>query len=375
MRGIIESGNFEGFNLDLLPEAERQKLLDFLDELGLKLSELGVKKSNLTQDVGNGIDLGPAGGMDILGFTADQWLSTFENLDTTEQKLAAAGMAVGGLMNAWNMYHEYQRQAAQKELREFDAAQNKKRQTLDRQLDAGYISQRQYNQGLRELERETDRQRAELEYKAQKREWQMNMNRAVGETAMAVLNGLQAKPFLPVGLAMGALAGTLGAIQIATVAKSKPVKGYEDGLYRMQRSQDGKNFNVQYGGEPRTGLVTRPTHFIAGEKMPEMIIDGNSWKKISPEIKDSLYREIGRARGYQEGYYPNQNKPTQQATSPPVNDEGYNALIKVLSRTTEVLDRIESTGITAYLKRDMENSRKLAEDIKEYNDWRNSNKR
>ena len=45
-----------------------------------------------------------------------------------------------------------------------------------------------------------------------------------------------------------------------------------------------------------------------------------------------------------------------------------------LNRNSEVMERLERDGLTAYLKRDYENARKMKEDIADYDRLRNKNK-
>lgn len=47
-------------------------------------------------------------------------------------------------------------------------------------------------------------------------------------TAVAILNALATQPFMPLGLAMAAIAGTMGAIQMATIAAT-PIPQYKEG--------------------------------------------------------------------------------------------------------------------------------------------------
>ena len=217
-----------------------------VDLLKHKIQELQAAKNGLsgksTEPEGEEIDLGAAGEMDVLGFTADQWLETFSNLENLEDAIGAASMGVQGFMNAWSMYHELVSANERKELAEFERNNNRKKERQKSLLDNGLINQRQYDDAIKALEIEADKRKAEMEYKLAKRAWTMQLTSAIANTAMAVLNGLNTAPFMPLGIAMGALAGVLGGVQIATIAKNKPVKGFEKGLYPITREQDGKKF-------------------------------------------------------------------------------------------------------------------------------------
>ncbi|WP_417237182.1 MULTISPECIES: phage tail tape measure protein [Flavobacteriaceae] len=365
---FMESGQFEGFDMSLLSPEQQIEFQAQVDALKLKIQELIAEKNKLSGKPAEGegeIDLGVAGEMDVLGFSADQWLQTFSNLETLGDKIGAASMAVQGFMNAWSMYHEMVSANERKELNNFIKSNDKKKERLKSRLDQGYINQRQYDDAIKALDAEADKRKAEMEYKQAKRAWQMQLTQAIANTAMAVLNGLQSTPFLPVGIAMGALAGVLGGIQIATIAKNKPVKGYEQGYYNVTREQDGKNFNAQFGGESRSGLVDKPTVFLAGEggkNFPEMIIDGNSYKQMSPMVKEALNYEIARIKGFQNGYYQNE---TQQPEFNTTNNTSATdiMLVEALNRNSEILEKLEANGVTAFMDKEMRNIKKLRDEF------------
>lgn len=61
-------------------------------------------------------------------------------------------------------------------------------------------------------------------------------------TAMATANGLATQPFIPVGIAMGALATTLGMVQYALAAQQKPYAHggqLDGGVAQGPRHRDG----------------------------------------------------------------------------------------------------------------------------------------
>ena len=72
------------------------------------------------------------------------------------------------------------------------------------------------------LQKEKEKREAELraqEKKQRKLELKQQLADAIVSGALAVVNGLATKPFVPMGIAMGALAATTTAIQIATITK------------------------------------------------------------------------------------------------------------------------------------------------------------
>lgn len=372
MKAIMDGGDFKGFELELLTEDQKQALLDFLAEANLKLSDLLNKASG-----GSGIDTKRIDGdVDILGFTIDQWDTTLNNLDTAAGKLEAAQMAIGAMMNAWSMYNNFVAQKQQVELQQFERAQEAKQRTLERQLNAGYINQRQYNKSVEELEKESQRKRAEMEYKAAKREKEMAITGIILNTAMGVAKAMAQGGFV-LGVPWAAVVGALGAIQLGlALATPLPAKGFEDGLYPVKREQDGQMFKAGYGGDTKSGLVKKPTLFLAGEKnKPEMIIDNRAWKKMDPDVKNSLYRELSRVKGFESGYYPPQPQAAAERGSSSSSVEEDGTLVLVLNRAVNVLDRLEKNGVIARLSRNLENAKMIQDDIDDYNKLRNANKR
>jgi TP901 family phage tail tape measure protein len=377
MNGIIQGGEFEGFNLELLSPEQKQQLLDFLDEANLKLSDLINKMSSSGGEEGPSLD----GGVDVLGFSIEQWDQVFANLDTTAGKLEMAQMAVGSLMNAWSMYSNFQNKREQADLQEFERAQDQRQQRLQRQLDSGYINQRQYNRAVEEMEKESRKKRAEMEYKQAKREKEMAIANIVMNTAIGVSKAL-AQGGMVLGVPWAAIVAGLGAVQLGmAIATPLPAKGYEEGLYPVQREQDGKMFNASYGGETRSGLVSKPTLFLAGERRkPEMVIDDRAWAKMNPDVKNSLYRELGRMGrlpGYEGGYYPQMDvvREDSQSRSSGGDSSAYMLFTAALNRNSVVMERIEKEGVRAILLRTLENAKKIDDDIKDYHKLRNENKR
>ncbi|HNP68237.1 MAG TPA: phage tail tape measure protein [Aequorivita sp.] len=360
---IMNEGSFGGFDLEVLTPEQKAEMEKMLDDIKLKLAEVAAEKANLSgSGESDGLDLGTGGKIDIFGFSAQDWVDTFTNLDTVESKINAAGQAVQGFLNAWSTYYQYVNDNENRHLRQFERNQNKERTKLKNNLDSKLINQRQYDQGIAALEADMDKRKADLEYKQAKRAWKMQLANAIATAAMATLNGFNSTPFLPVGLIMGALAATLGTIQVGIIAKNKPVRGYESGYYPdtfpVEREQDGKIFNARYGGKPQSGMVKDPT-ILVGE-MPELIISNPDLKKFNPEVTASIGREIRRVRGYESGYT---SPAVKNAESPSAPSQDNTATNTVLVRVASILERLDEKGVTAYLVRDMENAKKMQDDL------------
>ncbi len=90
------------------------------------------------------------------------------------------------------------------------------------------------------------------------------------------------------------LSGLLFANAMAQVnladQEAQRVQGYAGGLYQVQ-DQNGAYYNARGGGQASTQMVSTPSVFLAGEKKPEMIIDGDTMSRIrmnQPGIIDAI---------------------------------------------------------------------------------------
>ena len=378
------SGYFSGINLELLTPEQVKVFEDLADELILKLTEVGVAKSALTgSDASESAEgakdqvTGAGGGVDIFGFTAEQWFEAFDHLETTEEKVLAIQTAVMGLADVHAQYASVFQKMNENEFRKFEQIQDKKRNKLNRDYDAGLIGKKQYDVTVRALDEETSRKKAELDYQQAKNDKVQGISNAIIGTSVAIM---QAYAQLgPIGGTIAAvLIGTLGALQINAIRKTPlPARGFEQGYYGnmpVRRDQDGKVFNASYGGNASTQLVNEPKYFLAGEggkNFPEMIIDGKSFKQFRPDFKNALYREIARVKGYESGYYQNQSAAAPKFEA---EDSTQMALIAMIGENNALLRDLRDNGIEAFLSRNMQNAKAFRDDIKQYEKLRNKNK-
>ena len=108
-----------------------------------------------------------------------------------------------------------------------------RRQHLIDQLNAEIAAQREAQAEEKRIQKEKERaqkKQEDLDYKRQLAQYENNLTSILLSNAMAAANAYATKPFIPVGLAMGSLAITLGAVQYALAKKAKPQKYAEGGL-------------------------------------------------------------------------------------------------------------------------------------------------
>ena len=258
----------------------------------------------------------------------------------------------------------------QAQVRQVEVAAKRKEKSLKSQLDRGIISQEEYETGIQKLNDETEKKKAQLEYEAAKRQRTVNIANAIASTALAVLNAMNTKPFFPLGLAMAGVATAMGAMQIATI-QSTPLPeapGYEKGFgmeYDMMREQDGKKFRT-VRRRLTSGLVDRPTHFIAGENGVEMVIDNPTYTKFPESVKRTLNRQIAIAKGYEGGRYSYLSNGND--TSSPKDD----LMIELLMENREAIRELRKTRFTAVVdKNDMRSAKNIIEMQDDYNYLKN----
>lgn len=356
-RVVSGQDNTMGVDFNILSDEQKNKFIEDIEVLKKAYAELlALKRGNGEQEDSFGqASMSTFGNADVLGFTVEQWASTFQNLDTLSQKLKAGDMIVSGLQNMWGQYNAYVTASENASLRKYESGLDKRKAKLKQQLDQGYINQVQYKRGVEALEDDVAKKRAELEYKQAKRDRDMAVVNAIINTARGVTAALGQAP--PMSFVLAGLTAAMGALQIMTIRKQPlPARGYEDGLYPdyIKREQDGKVFKAGYGGKTRSGMVNKPTYFLAGEgSKPEMVIDSATYKKLDPELRNALVRQLQGIKGFEGGYY----SPETQRIEIPVNNtssdsnretqELMSQFYEILNRTTSVLEKIEEKGLTA----------------------------
>src|SRR5690606_21557351 len=149
-----------------------------------------AKKAELKDSPENPLSNGEAsvglGQTDILGFSPDQWLLFFDNIQNGTVGIETMGMAVQALQNVWAQYGAMVEAGENRRLKQYETTANQRERRLKMQLDRGMISQDQYHKAVEAVEADYNRKKAEMEYKQAKRKKQMDLANAVSSTAMAV---------------------------------------------------------------------------------------------------------------------------------------------------------------------------------------------
>ena len=144
---------------------------------------------------------------DIFGMSPEDW-------EDLEGKIGKAIQLAGQLADIWGQFNQIQADKEKKELQEYERSCNK-------QLNAGKITQEQYNARTSQLDADLEKKKTEIAKKQAKRDKAQSIFSAIISTAAAIA---QALPNIPLSI----IAGIMGAAQIAVIA-SQPLPEYAKG--------------------------------------------------------------------------------------------------------------------------------------------------
>lgn len=296
--------------------------------------------------------------IDILGFSAQDWEESFKNLDTTEGKLKAIGMAFQALANAGQMFSELTRSLGERDLKNFERVQEKKKNAYTKQLNEGYITNEDYNKKIQKLERETANKKAELEYKQAKADKIARMFSIVGNTAVGISAAL---PNIPLAVVVGAL----GAVQLGIVA-AQP-------LPEKQSFAEGGFTGYGSGKPDETGKIPAGIVHAREYVIPEAITMNPRYANIISWI-ESVRTGNAKVDSFADGgMVANAAASSSANTAPAITGMNYDADIKTfLQKNIELLEFLIENGV--HLEESMQNARRLDKLQKEWNELTSKNK-
>ncbi|MEC5156679.1 phage tail tape measure protein [Chryseobacterium sp. MP_3.2] len=366
---------YEGLDLGILTPEQRESVLKFIDEAGNKIAEFKAKIAGEDQKDKGPKKLSQKGSNDVLGMSLDDWDTMFTNVQNGTDMLGTMVAAVGALQNAFGAYYKYVEANEKRQLQNYQFRTDAKKRGYKKQLQEGYINQETFKKLTIKADQDLEKKKAELAIKAAKREKAMQIASIIGNTANAIMGIWAQFPKFDFGATaaiMSGVVGALGLVQLGTVLRTPlpTAEGYEDGFnteYPMERSQDGNKFNVRRR-RLSSGLVDRPTHFIAGENnRVEMVIDNPTWTKYPAELKQAIYSANSRAKGFENGF--NTTEKTSESS-----DEMMMMMMTTLNKMNGTLDNIQRYGIEAKIAKTARNGKDIDEMRNEFLDLNNKNK-
>lgn len=296
---IVRKGEVGGISLstDQLKQYETM-LAQLRKQLGEAIAQTeNLESKGLWENIQN-MFTGTGNGS-LFGVSQSDWEQFFANLEQGTMGAKDLGTIINGIggfaqegmkiatkaVNALNAQEK-------KAFDDWSKANDKKKEQLKQQLDAGLMSESQYNAEIERMEAEKAAKEEEMKTQQAQRQKTMSIIQATINTALGVTQTL-AQWGLPWGLIPAAAMAAMGAAEIALIA-SQPA-GYEGGgEVDVTRKQDGKPFRAKVRPNKR-GLIDEPTILVA-ENGPEYVIpkDGVTNPSIAP-ILETI--ETARRRG------------------------------------------------------------------------------
>ncbi|MGC5744364.1 phage tail tape measure protein [Chryseobacterium sp. NFX27] len=304
--------------------------------------------------------------VDILGFSAKDWETAWKNLDTTKGKLGAVKMVIQALGNAFQAYYQLQNALAEREMARFEKNNDKKKKELLGQLNAGVITQEEYNKKLQGLDAETANKKAEIAYKQAKTERALKIAEIITNTSLAIMQAYS--QLGPIGGTIAAvLIGTLGAVQLGTVL-STPLP---DKPTFYQGGHTGRGF----GSPDETGHV------------PAGIVHANEWVAPAWMLEDPKTAQVidylesvrqGKTKPFANGGFtePSADSSNINPTPPQANlIDVVSQNLEVMSELKDILQKIDDEGIESYMVADAKNGKLFKKATKEFEIIENRNAR
>jgi len=234
----------------------------------------------------------------MFGLDSEEWFALFDKgVDGwTKMSLAADafGAAAQDAMNIVSMAMDRQANIEAKNLKQFEKDQDKKRSALEKRLDAGLITEAQYQAEIEAMDAEYAAKEEEMALKQAKREKALSLTQAIINTAMGVTKALGSM-VPPLNFINAGIVAAMGATEIALIASTPITTGYaKGGRMKVRREQDGRIFDARLSPDSR-GFISTPTALV-GEGGTEYVIpaDGVSNPSLAPFLNTI---ETARQRG------------------------------------------------------------------------------
>lgn len=291
----------------------------------------------------------------MFGLDSEQWDAMFDKgVDGwTKMSLAADafGAAAQDAMNIVSMAMDRQAKIEAKNLKQFEKDQDKKRSELQRRLDAGLISESQYNAEIEAMAAEYAAKEEEMALKQAKREKAMSLTQAIINTAMGVTKALGSM-VPPLNFINAGIVAAMGATEIALIASTPITTGYaKGGRMKVRREQDGKIFDARLSPDSR-GFISTPTALV-GEDGTEYVIpaDGVSNPSLAPflnTIESARQRGTLKDLSYESLYAPTMTGrasggfvSTSTISTDPDSPDDDPAFIEILTLIREIRDKMD----------------------------------
>lgn len=278
LQEVVDAKTLEGMSVGFDEKQYReimQQLADIIKRKNAAAGEAGEDSQDPNE--GHSIKEGTGKGS-ILGVAIDEWQVLIEHIK--EGKLSAEdfqnvvtgiGSAAEYAFSTASKFMDLTKKKEDAQLKDYKKNQDNRKKSLEKRLNAGLITESQYNAQVEQMDAEYDAYQEELAIKQAKREKALNLTQAIINTALSVTSTIAQLGATPWGIAAAAIGAAMGAVQIALIASQPVTAGAEEGGYiGVRRQQDGKSFNARLNPDAR-GFVRQPT-VIVGENGSEYVI-------------------------------------------------------------------------------------------------------
>jgi hypothetical protein len=332
----------------MLTDEERDALLLKIEDLKLAISELNLAANQTEDTEGPGV--------------IAKMLFGINDEDSLAQKIQKIGDFA---VKTFSSINQIISNGEQRQLQEFEAANNKKKAALETRLNSGSLSQEKYAEQVAALDEELDKKKRKIAHDEAVRAKAIAIMQTIINTAASIV---EASPVIP----MMAMAAVVGAIQLGVVA-STPVPALASGNRQKILADDGKTYNARIAPSNRTsGMVGEPT-FIPGLGLvgetptPELVFNPSDTQKIidSPALIDAINMTLGSTPQYAQGNSTEIIKETNTVTNSLPESQ-----VSAMNRFSDIMERMVNEGIEANLMTNEDYIRKHKKVINEYDTFK-----
>ena len=219
----------KSFSKNLISPEQYAEIMNQLDTLIAQITEASQEASQKLKDLPADFVASLNTYVQAVGQTISGILSAFQDLQENnfeyQQNMLdkEANMLDKKLSKIDEIYQKHKDNVSSIE-DELASARGDRREHLIDQLNNETFAQRQAWMEEKKIQKEkeaNEKKQEALAKKKRKEQKKWQLAQAIISGALAITNGFATKPFVPLGIAMGALASTLTAVQIATIASQK----------------------------------------------------------------------------------------------------------------------------------------------------------
>ena len=217
------------FSKNLISPEQYAEIMNQLETLIAQITEASQEASQKLKDLPADFVASLNTYVQAVGQTISGILSAFQDLQENnfeyQQNMLdkEANMLDNKLSKIDEIYQKHKDNVSSIE-DELASARGDRREHLIDQLNNETFAQRQAWMEEKKIQKEkevNEKKQEALAKKKRKEQKKWQLAQAIISGALAITNGFATKPFVPLGIAMGALASTLTAVQIATIASQK----------------------------------------------------------------------------------------------------------------------------------------------------------